>query len=271
MSIPQGRSATNRVIVMPRGSFSGTANLAITGLPAGVTASFNPASTAGSSTMTLTSSNAAAAATSTATITATAGGVSHSATTKITVTSILTGTVPVDLSSAYNITGIYDDGKKFEPDASFDGGGYSFSAQQLGREQIGDGVVFRIGPANVSDVVTGKTVALPSGKFASIKILAAGVEGNQEMQAFTVTYTDGSSSSFTQSVSDWASPRHYEGESIGATTAYRLIGDDGSKDSRAFYGYAYSFDLDSSKTVKSVSLPSNRSVLVFAITLVPAK
>jgi alpha-mannosidase len=271
MSIPPGRSATNRVIVMPRGSFSGTANLAITGLPAGVTASFNPASTAGSSTMTLTSSNAAAAATSTATITATAGGVSHSATTKITVTSILTGTVPVDLSSAYNITGIYDDGKKFEPDASFDGGGYSFSAQQLGREQIGDGVVFRIGPANVPDVVTGKTVALPSGKFASIKILAAGVEGNQEMQAFTVTYTDGSSSSFTQSVSDWASPRHYEGESIGATTAYRLIGDDGSKDSRAFYGYAYSFDLDSSKTVQSISLPSNRNVLVFAITLVPAK
>jgi hypothetical protein len=141
----------------------------------------------------------------------------------------------------------------------------------LGREQIGDGVVFRIGPANAPDVVTGKTITLPAGKFASIKILATAVEGQQEMQTFTVTYTDGSSSSFTQSLSDWAFPRHYKDESIGATTAYRLIGEDGSKDSRAFYGYAYSFDLDSSKTVQSISLPSNRSVLVFAITLVPVK
>jgi alpha-mannosidase len=89
------------------------------------------------------------------------------------------------------------------------------------------------------------------------------------MQTFNVTYADGSSSSFTQNMSDWASPRKFSGEHIAATLPSRLVSD-GSKDSRAFYLFAYSFSLDSAKTVRSVSLPSNRDVLVFAATLVPA-
>ena len=140
----------------------------------------------------------------------------------------------------------------------------------MGSEQIGDGVVFKIGPANAPNVVTGKTVTLPAGKFSSVKLLAVGVNGTQEMQTFVVSYADGTSSSFTQSLSDWAEPRSLTGQSVAASLPYRLTGD-GSKDSRTFYGYAYSFDLDSTKTVRSISLPSNREVLVFAITLVPSK
>jgi len=49
------------------------------------------------------------------------------------------------------------------------------------------------------------------------------------------------------------------------------VGGRGSKDSNTFYGYAYSFDLDNKKTVRSITLPSNRDVLILAITLVPAK
>jgi alpha-mannosidase len=270
VSVPQGRSATNRVMVLPRGDFNGEANLSVSGLPAGVTASFNPASTTGSSAMTLTASNAAAPVTTTATITATSGNLSHNLTSNITVTPVLSGTVPVDLSPVYNITGIYSDNTRFERDASFDGGGYSFSEQQIGREQVGDSVVFRLGPANAPDVVTGKTVSLPAEKFSSLKILATAVEGEQEMQIFTVTYSDGTSSSFTQSLSDWAYPQAYKGESVAASMPYRLAGD-GSKDSSTFHVYAYSFNLDSSKSVRSVSLPSNREVLILAMTLVPAK
>jgi alpha-mannosidase len=186
----------------------------------------------------------------------------------VTVTPVITGTVPVNLSSAYNITGIYNDGSTFAPDASLDGDGYSLSAQQLGSEQIGDGVVFRIGPPNAPDVVTGKTIALPSGKFSSLKVLGLGVNGTQELQTFTVTYADGTSSSFSQSLSDWAAPRHFQGESEAAVMPYRLAAD-GSKDSRSFYASAYSFSVDSNKIVRSLSLPSNRDVLVLAVTLVP--
>jgi hypothetical protein len=136
--------------------------------------------------------------------------------------------------------------------------------------QVGDGAVFHLGPSNAPDAVSGKTVSLPAGKFSSLKLLAVGVEGEQEMQTFTVTYTDGSSSNFTQSLSDWAFPSNFAGESVAASMPYRLEGE-GDRDSNTFYTYAYSFDLDSGKNLRSVSLPSNRDVVILAMTLVPAK
>jgi alpha-mannosidase len=49
---------------------------------------------------------------------------------------------------------------------------------------------------------------------------------------------------------------------------YRVTGD-GEKDGNSFNAFAYSFSLDNSKTVKSVSLPRNRNVVVLTMTLVP--
>ena len=40
-------------------------------------------------------------------------------------------------------------------------------------------------------------------------------------QTFTVTYTDGTTAKFTQSISDWAAPQNFFGETTAATTAYR--------------------------------------------------
>ncbi|SPF46091.1 hypothetical protein SBA1_630040 [Candidatus Sulfotelmatobacter kueseliae] len=268
LSITQGRSATTGVMVIPWGSFHGSVDLSASGLPPGVTASFSPASTAGSSTMTLTAAGSAAPITATVTITGVSGNVSHRITSTVTVTAVLTGTVPVDLSSAYNVTGIYNDGSTFARDASLDEVGYSFSEQQIGSEQGGDGVVFKLGPANAPDAVTSQTVALPAGKFTSLKILATAVNGGQELQTFAVTYADGTSSPFTQSLSDWVAPRTFPGESVAVSTPYRLTAD-GSKDSRTFHAYAYSFALDRNKVVRSVSLPDNRNVLVLAMTLAP--
>ena len=268
ISVPQSRTATTKIIVMPRGGLAGGVNLTASGLPEGVEASFNPSNTAGTSTMTLTASDSAAPATTTITITGATGNLSHAATTAVTITPVAAGTVPVDLSPAYNVMGIYDEGSRFKEAASLDNGGYSFSKQLIGAEQVGEGVVFKLGPANTLDVVTGKTIALPAGKFTDLKVLAVGVEGEQEMQTFSVSYSDGSSSSFTQSLSDWAGPRNFPGESVAFSLPYRLSSD-GSRDTGAFYGYAYSFPLDSNKVVRSISLPGNRDVLVFALTLVP--
>jgi len=67
-------------------------------------------------------------------------------------------------------------------------------------------------------------------------VLAVGVNGDREMQTFTITYADGESASFSQSLNDWASPRKFSGESVAFGIPYRLVAD-GSKDSRTFYGY----------------------------------
>ena len=183
------------------------------GLPEGVSAAFSPASTAGTSRLTLTAASSAKPAASTLTITGVSGGLSHVATTALAVTAVASGTIPVDLSSEYNVTGIYDDGSKFTPASSLDNDGYAYSEQLLGSTQVGEGVVFKLGPANAPDVVSGKTIALPAGRFSSLKMLAVGVDGSQELQTFTVIYADGTSSSFTQSLSDWYASRTLEGES----------------------------------------------------------
>lgn len=269
VSVSQGRTAEARILILPRGSFDGEINLAASGLPEGVTASFNPAATSGSTVMTLTADNSAAAGTAAVTISGTSGSLSRSIPVALSVTPVLKGTVPVDLSSAYNVTGIYSDGSKFEPSASIDGGGFSLSKEALGSDPVGASVVFRLGPANAPDAVTSRTVDLPQGRFTSLKLLALGVEGRQDNQVFTVHYADGTSSSLVQSVSDWSSGGDIPGESIAVHTAYRLAAD-GGKDGNPFNVFAYSFPLDSQKEVRSVTLPGNRNVLVLAATLVPA-
>lgn len=270
VSVSQGRSATAPILMLPRGSFDSNINLSASGLPAGVTAAFNPAVTSGSSVLTLTADDTAAPTTATVTISGASGSLSHSITTALAVTPVLKGTVPVNLSSAYNVTGIYTDGTKFAPANSMDGGGYSLSAQALGSDPVGADVVFKLGPANAPDAVAGKTIDLPHGRFSSLKLLALGVEGTQTDQAFTVNYADGTSSSFVQSLSDWSGGGHLHGESIAVRTPYRLVAD-GSKDGNPFNVFAYSFALDGRKEVRSVTLPSNRDVVVLAATLVPAQ
>ena len=267
-SVSQGMTSTSHIMMMPRGGFDGKVKLTASGLPEGVHASFNPEVATGSSTLTLTAAKSAAPATTTITVSGASGELLHSATTTLSVTSILMGTVPVDLSSTYNVSGIYKRGSKFEPAASLDAGGFALSEETLGTEQVGAEVVFKLGPANVADAVSSKTIDLPADKFASIRILATAVEGNQGNQIFTVNYTDGTSASFTQTLSDWSGDGSAHGESTAAHVPYRLAGD-GSTDANPFNLYAYSFSLDSTKQVRSVALPENRNVVVFGITLVP--
>ena len=268
LSITQERSATVAIGVNPRNGFQSNVSLAATGLPAGVTATFTPPNALRAGTLTLKADNSVRSESATVTVTATSGSLSHSVPLLLKVHTIKKGALPVDLASAYNATGIYEDGATFDEMASLDGGGFALPARPLGASQEWEGVLFRLGPANAPDLVTGTTVTLPPGKFGTLKILATGVEGSQKSQTFTVAYADGTSSTFTQSVSDWYSPGSFSGESSAVTVPYRLTGD-GETDDGTFHIFGYSFDLDGSKVVRSVSLPSNRNVVVLAMTLVP--
>src|SRR5215472_14478290 len=79
-SVTQGGSTSYTVAVTPSGGFTGTANLSVSGLPAGATASFNPASLAsGSSTLTVTTASTTPAGSFSLTITGTSGTLSHTA------------------------------------------------------------------------------------------------------------------------------------------------------------------------------------------------
>jgi hypothetical protein len=172
---------------------------------------------------------------------------------------------PVNLASSFNVDGIVATGSK--PAAGgLDTYGYAFSETLLGSQVTWDGITFDLGSAGVADVVSGGTVALPAGSYSTLHLLATAVNGNHPNETFTVTYTDGSTSTFTQSLSDWYTPQDYPGEAVAVTMAYRIT-PSGTTDNRTFHLYGYSFAINAAKTVKSVTLPAVRNVVVLAATL----
>ncbi len=141
---------------------------------------------------------------------------------------------------------------------------------QVGPSVTWSGLNFTIGPANTKDVVqaTGQTITVPEGEYTSVKLLALGVNGNQPNQTFTIHYADGSSTTVTQSISDWHMPQHYAGESIALSSSYRN-NSWGAKDYQGpFDVYGYTLPVNSSKLVTSITLPNNKNVVVLAITVV---
>ena len=87
-SVPAGSATTYSVNITALNGYSGTATLAVSGLPTGATATFNPGSVAGSATAQLNVSTTTSTAVGTyvLTITATSGSLSHSASATLVVT-----------------------------------------------------------------------------------------------------------------------------------------------------------------------------------------
>jgi hypothetical protein len=270
-SVTAGNSGTFTAAVTALNGFAGTVTLAASGVPAGATASFSPASitSAGSSTLTISTTAATAAGTYPITVTGVSGALLHAATASLTVTAATTGgaPVPVNLSAVFNKTGIVADGSIFT--LGLDGYGFAYSANLLGVAQNINGTSYNIGPSGAPNVVSNAIVPLPAGVFGALKMLAAGVNGAKLAQVFTVKYTDGTVSTITQSLSDWFVPNNYAGEKVALAMPYRDTYS-GAKDNRVFNLYSYSFPLNQSKTVSSITLPANTNVAVLAITLVPA-
>jgi regulation of enolase protein 1 (concanavalin A-like superfamily) len=86
LSVVQGTNGASTITVTPLNGFNSSVSLSASGLPSGVTASFNPSSTAGTSTLTLTASSTAATGTVTVAVTGVSGSLSHSTTLSLTVT-----------------------------------------------------------------------------------------------------------------------------------------------------------------------------------------
>jgi hypothetical protein len=266
----QNSTASAVITIKDLNGFGGAVTLSLSSLPKCVRASIEgqgnkqklvfkatPAATTGFTAVTVTGTSGSITQTLPFTLAVSAG-----------VGSTGTGT-QVDLSSEFNVNGIYTDGSTYST-GGLDGTGYSYSANLLTTSRVFSGVLFDFGPANELDAVgsSGQSVPLPQGKFSGLLLLATGVEGSQTSETLTVNYTDGTSSQFVQSFSDWFTPQKFHGESEGVAMAYRNY-ENGTKDQRTFSLYAYRFALNPAKVVESVSLPNDPDVLVLAATLVP--
>src|SRR5215468_10239451 len=86
LTINRGASGTSSITIARTGGFTGSVAFSASGLPTGVTASFNPTSTTGGSgVLTLSASSAATLGPATVTITGTGGGLTRTATISLTV------------------------------------------------------------------------------------------------------------------------------------------------------------------------------------------
>ena len=181
------------------------------------------------------------------------------------------GGTQISLSSAFNVSnGVVADGSTFGSTSGFDDHGYGYSSAFIGTSLTWNNTSFNIGSANTSNTVkgTGQTITLASGKYSYLRILGSAVNGNQASQSFVVNYSDGTTITFTQGLSDWYSPQSYSGETKVLVMSYRDKYD-GTKQSQTFNLYGYSFSLTNTKTISSIKLPNNANIRLLSITLVP--
>ena len=173
----------------------------------------------------------------------------------------------VSLAGAANVDAIAKLGTAV-PGGGLDGSGDAFGAAAIGTALTWSGSSFVFGAADAADAASNTTIPLPAGNFSQVKLLATGIHGSQTAQTFTVAYTDGTTTTITQSVSDWFTPANFAGESLVLAMPYRVL-PAGTEDARTFNLYGYDFAINAAKTVKSIRLPGNRNVVVLAVTLTP--
>ncbi|HKQ77388.1 MAG TPA: endo-1,4-beta-xylanase [Blastocatellia bacterium] len=103
LTVNRGASVSTTISVTRIGGFTSSVSFSASGLPSGVTASFNPPSTTGtSSALTLMASSAATVGAATITITATGGGLTRTSSISLTVTDPGSGTGGVTVTPGIN-------------------------------------------------------------------------------------------------------------------------------------------------------------------------
>lgn len=173
----------------------------------------------------------------------------------------------IDISGLVNVQGIVPDGSKVSSTRGFDGEGNTFSSTLLGTNKSVLDVDFRFTNTDKGNVIACRGDEVPLGKSAkSLWILASSIEGSHRNQTLTVQYTDGTSRSFKQNFSDWYLPEQFPGERRAIRMPYRNT-PDGTADRRTFFVYLYGFELDPSKTVRSVILPNDEGIRVLAMSV----
>jgi hypothetical protein len=178
-----------------------------------------------------------------------------------------TGTTSVNLAPYYNVSGIYDPGTTYTT-GGFDNDGYSYSSKTLSGSVVFNGLTFNLGPVNAKDAVygTGTAIPLPAGKFSSLYMLGAMVNNIPPAETFTVTYTDGTTTTLNQNMSDWFNAAGWPGESVINCSEKRNY-QDGTQQSDSVCVYGYVITLDPTRIVQSVTIPNNRNIVMLAMDL----
>jgi hypothetical protein len=162
-------------------------------------------------------------------------------------------------------------------DSGFDGSGNTYSLEAMGHSASGGarsgstlvsgGLAIDIGSPNQPDFTKAAGQAIEvTGSGSVLTLAGAAVNGGQANQQFTLTFTDGSTATWTQSLSDWCDPSAYPNESILSTQSYRNTASGGT-DATTNHIYSYGYTLPEGKTLESITLPNNPNVCILGAAL----
>jgi lysophospholipase L1-like esterase len=155
-------------------------------------------------------------------------------------------------------------------DGNFDGLGWSYAAETLPATGpvvlSGTPFAFPTSTDGVANTLTasGQTLSLPNLHGSRLRILAASYGGAVNGTG-TITYTDGSTAQVPLRFSDWASGPQ-AGEDVAVAAPYRLRAGVG-RDGPPVDIYAQAITLDPARAVRSIELPDQPRLRLFAVTL----
>ncbi len=187
----------------------------------------------------------------------------------------------------YTNAGITDDNNTSA--ATYDGGGWSYSAQALDAQGVDpastvtvDGIDYTwpdVPVATLDNIeAAGQTIPLAAPAHSSaIGLLGSSTNAGSAGAGgtATITYTDGSTSQFTAKFSDWTLGAGgfppLPGNSVAVTMPYRNYTGN-QRDNVTTYVFAMQAPVSVAKTVASITLPqaTGGDMHIFAITLPPA-
>jgi hypothetical protein len=173
VSIAQGSSSPVTVTV---NGFSGNATLTATSLPTGVTASFSPSSTAGTSTLTLTASSGAAVGATAVTITGISGSQTASTTLTVNIGPPVTPSFTLANSGSLSIA----QGASGTSNISLsDQGGFSGSVNLVVTSALPTGVTASFSPSSISSGSSVLTLtALSTAAPGTVTVTITGTSGS---------------------------------------------------------------------------------------------
>jgi len=154
-------------------------------------------------------------------------------------------------------------------DASVDGVGSALSAQWLGSAITVAGHSFAFGssaPGALNVLASnGQNIALPPKAARELHLLLFAVNGTQSGVNFELHYTDHTSASISQSVSDWvaSAPQADESYALAAPARWSKT----ALEYGNFHVFHHVLPLDSTRTLASLTVPTNPNLKILAATL----
>ncbi|MFL0268617.1 glycoside hydrolase family 38 C-terminal domain-containing protein [Candidatus Clostridium radicumherbarum] len=183
-------------------------------------------------------------------------------------------TQPVDLATYYNLDGMsFDSNRK---DGNLNGNGETYSADLMPDKVTSEDVTFNVGPkadGNKNIVqATGQTIETANaGKHQYLFMLGNSTAG-VGIGEFKVNYTDGTSSTRTFSFAGWQdtvgyAQKTYIKDTIGLNLSHTHTPNGNTFDIDNNL-YVYKMVLDSSKTIKNITLPDSKAIKIAAMSFV---